>query len=369
MYLIHAFNDLHAFALLSLFAALRLACVCVMKEPPNAFNLVAPDCGSWSVVSRGTSQRSAINPLGRQGIPFVQRGNGTISRWGFDHMILSGIFRKYTMDVRSILPDRVVCLLLLMTAVHAIWVLEQPHGADQVLPRHPRFEWLCNEILYVLWLNTCCWTLAILGFPPFSLQVWKSAFWMAHYGQLCSKRSVFWGNSKEMMGSMVGKACLFQSHGTYVGYNIVARTKENLQRLTKKSFPWRPHVEHLVVFNCLCINDPVGAYFSAHLGTYTDSRGVKRFVGKKDELKKSGWGPHTCSPFKNLVNQPTQGVSRRPWQASAGPVASCPEPAQKDHASESATLEYQNWQRAFWKLEFGGYLARSWTLLSVSLPL
>ena len=60
----------------------RLSMVCILKECPNAFNLVAPDCGSFSLVSRGTSRRSPINPLGQQGVPFVFRGNGTISRWG-----------------------------------------------------------------------------------------------------------------------------------------------------------------------------------------------------------------------------------------------------------------------------------------------
>lgn len=57
--------------------------ICVLQEAPNAFNMVAPDCGSFTVVSRGTSLRSAITPLGREGLPFVFRGNGTISRWGF----------------------------------------------------------------------------------------------------------------------------------------------------------------------------------------------------------------------------------------------------------------------------------------------
>ena len=59
----------------------RLAMTCILQEGPNALNLVAPDCGSFSLVSRGTFMRSGINPLGRQGLPFVFRGNGSISRW------------------------------------------------------------------------------------------------------------------------------------------------------------------------------------------------------------------------------------------------------------------------------------------------
>ena len=54
--------------------------VCVLQQCPGAFNMVAPDCGSFSVVSRGTSLRTGINPLGMQSLGFVARGNGTISR-------------------------------------------------------------------------------------------------------------------------------------------------------------------------------------------------------------------------------------------------------------------------------------------------
>lgn len=51
-------------------------------------------------------------------------------------------------------PVRVVLLILLMVACHTIFLLEQPNGSDHVLPRHPRFEWLCNHVLYVFSCNT-----------------------------------------------------------------------------------------------------------------------------------------------------------------------------------------------------------------------
>ena len=60
--------------------ASRLSMLCVMQEVPGAFNLLAPDRGSWTVVSRGTSLRSCINPLGRSSLPFVANGNTTIPR-------------------------------------------------------------------------------------------------------------------------------------------------------------------------------------------------------------------------------------------------------------------------------------------------
>lgn len=68
--------------------------VCVLKESPDAFNMVAPDCGSFTLVSRGTSKRSPINPLGYQAFDFVARGNGTISRW-FQGSCVNQLFSKW----------------------------------------------------------------------------------------------------------------------------------------------------------------------------------------------------------------------------------------------------------------------------------
>lgn len=163
----------------------RLAMMCVLQEGPNALNLVAPDCGSFSLVSRATSQRSPINPLGRQGLPFVFRGNGTISRCaGLDKkrfrslVVLTCVFS----NVIIYNPDRLVLLLLLMVACHGIFCLEQPRGSKDVLPRHPRFEWLCNEILYVsiLWFRVTPWILETIILNDFRI------FWV----DICFD---FWG--------------------------------------------------------------------------------------------------------------------------------------------------------------------------------
>ena len=43
---------------------------------------------------------------------------------------------------------RCVLLIILAEAVHAVWLLEQPSGSTDVLPLHPRLNWLMNEILY-----------------------------------------------------------------------------------------------------------------------------------------------------------------------------------------------------------------------------
>ena len=59
---------------------MRLCLWVIMQELPNAMNLVAPDCGSWGVPSRGTSLRSYHNYLGMTIFKFVSNGNLMISR-------------------------------------------------------------------------------------------------------------------------------------------------------------------------------------------------------------------------------------------------------------------------------------------------
>ena len=61
---------------------LRLTMACVMREGPNAFNLLAPTCSSWCLCSRGTTLRSAVNPLGRSSLGFVQEANLCMARPG-----------------------------------------------------------------------------------------------------------------------------------------------------------------------------------------------------------------------------------------------------------------------------------------------
>ena len=52
----------------------------IMCEFPDAMNLFAPDCGSWTVTARGTSMRSVICPFGREALPWVDQNNCTVAR-------------------------------------------------------------------------------------------------------------------------------------------------------------------------------------------------------------------------------------------------------------------------------------------------
>ena len=132
---------------------LRLAMTCVMREGPDSFNMLAPACGSWCLVSRGTSQRCAVNPDGRAGLDYVLEGNLTISRWGcgmLDHMTMCYSFPGYKCTSPGL---RLVLLMVLILAVHSIFVLEQPRGSEQTLPYNRRFSWFVNQVCYVARLH------------------------------------------------------------------------------------------------------------------------------------------------------------------------------------------------------------------------
>lgn len=45
--------------------------------------------------------------------------------------------------------------MLLLEAVHVVWILEQPSGSQDTLPWHPRFSWFSNWVSYVPQL--CLW--------------------------------------------------------------------------------------------------------------------------------------------------------------------------------------------------------------------
>ena len=61
---------------------------CVLREAPNSMNMLAPVCGSWSTINRGTSRRSPINPEGRSGLDHVWQGTMMISRQGACNLVL-----------------------------------------------------------------------------------------------------------------------------------------------------------------------------------------------------------------------------------------------------------------------------------------
>ena len=127
-------------------AGFALSILTVMKLMPNGVVLLAPQCSSWVVASRGTSRRSFINPMGFEGYKFVTDGNQMIAR--------------------------LVLLLMVVIAKCGIYVIENPAGT--LLWQHERFQYFCNKMAWVYTIS----------------------FWMAHFGSPTPKRTTVMSNSK-----------------------------------------------------------------------------------------------------------------------------------------------------------------------------
>ena len=74
--------------------------------------VLAPVCRTWSWMSRHSSGRSPLEPLGTGKCPAADEGNEMVSK--------------------------IVLLMKLIISRGSIFVLEQPHGS--LLPEHPRFQ-------------------------------------------------------------------------------------------------------------------------------------------------------------------------------------------------------------------------------------
>lgn len=116
----------------------------ILNQAPDGVNLLAPVCGSWSTVSRGSTLRTFINPMGHQQFSSVGFGNRMTSKC--------------------------VLLILVILAKNLIFILEQP--SQSLMPRHKRLEWLVNRVAYV----------------------YEVHFWQMHYGKDCPKRTLVLSN-------------------------------------------------------------------------------------------------------------------------------------------------------------------------------
>ena len=141
---------------------LRLTIYAILNQDKHALTLFAPDCGSWGLPARSTSQRSYINPWGNEGYSFVQRGNCMVSRilqctfWKLHEpcMLLCQdyVVSKFWVPKKPLvwLP-RMVLLILLILSRNGFWLVEQP--SQSLLYMHKRWQWLANRVAWVP-----CWT-------------------------------------------------------------------------------------------------------------------------------------------------------------------------------------------------------------------
>ena len=58
----------------------RLVLWTVLCEFEESMNVMGPNCNSWGLPARSTSQRNYMNPNGATHLPFVDDGNCCVSR-------------------------------------------------------------------------------------------------------------------------------------------------------------------------------------------------------------------------------------------------------------------------------------------------
>ena len=111
--------------------------------------LAATVCSTWVYMNSGTAMRSKIKPLGRTSLPQIAAANKMVSR--------------------------TVLLLLVLSAVGAMWFLEQPQGS--LMEFHPRVQWLLHL-----------------------MPVWKKSFEMSSFGAPTPKRTWVYSNKPHING-------------------------------------------------------------------------------------------------------------------------------------------------------------------------
>ena len=96
----------------------------------------------------------------------------------------------------SLAPARSVLPLVLLVCQGGVLVLEQPSGSWML--QHPRMRWLWTLIRCMSVCMDVRTKLQHLWMQPSATNVFKTSWWMYHYGSKSPKRSVALSNSKSI---------------------------------------------------------------------------------------------------------------------------------------------------------------------------
>lgn len=130
---------------------LRLAMTILLKTAPGCVAHFGLACGSWVVVSRGTTLRTFLAPMGRTDLQSVSDANTLVSRPGLnthtcmfarEKIYLHGYIMKSCTSTRF--PHRFVLLALMIHGLGGTWTLEQP--STSLIFRHHRFQWMVKRL-------------------------------------------------------------------------------------------------------------------------------------------------------------------------------------------------------------------------------
>ncbi|CAK9030398.1 Uncharacterized protein SCF082_LOCUS19198 [Durusdinium trenchii] len=134
------------------FAMAIMSCLACVQD--NHVIVIAVVCSSFVSISRGSTGRSYLNPLGFPDCDATKIGN--------------------------LLASRLALLLYLIASRGGVWVVEQP--SSSLLFRHPRLREACRR-----------------------MKVFRQSWWMRLYGGFTCKRTKAWSNSRWVFNLGMGK--------------------------------------------------------------------------------------------------------------------------------------------------------------------
>lgn len=126
---------------LHIYQLMRLLICAILKGKKDGlvaiFGIV---CSSWVAISRGTTLRTPMTPLGDQRHAFVRAGNEMAGR-----PLFMTTWLWWFSCFKYIAPWRVALLSLLIAARGGTFLVEQP--GSSLLFHHPRMVWLCSRLV------------------------------------------------------------------------------------------------------------------------------------------------------------------------------------------------------------------------------
>ena len=115
--------------------------VAILQSDPSGFVAwFGILCSTWSAMSRGSTRRSYLCPLGLESVQCVAEGNIMVARCHVNNTYFDPHVTRSPSTYTAVGPARCCLMMALITCLNGIYILEQPR--QSLLYRHPRFRWL-----------------------------------------------------------------------------------------------------------------------------------------------------------------------------------------------------------------------------------
>ena len=145
-------HALNCIACMLMYIYVRLAILQVLRLLPNAVLHAGPVCSSWVFLSRHTTGRTELDPMGASGSPSACMGNLMVARSAPQLPSRGPLANVFAAFAQPLYPCmfafmhaaslRMALLLHLASARGVMWMLEQP--SSSLMFQHPRLQHLCS---------------------------------------------------------------------------------------------------------------------------------------------------------------------------------------------------------------------------------